>query len=64
LNSSVDTEQTITKLRHRNWSNPGWLKCQTITHTEASTSSTAIPAAPTAARCHLFAIIQASVVSQ
>src|SRR5437867_264838 len=64
LNSSVLTDETNITFRHRWFNSPGSLSHHRNVQTEASISSTYIPAAPTAARRHLLGIIQASLTLQ
>ena len=58
------TVQMIMTFSATSCTTPGWAYHQTIVATAASTSSTIMPAAETAIRCHLLGNRQASLTSQ
>jgi len=64
LNTIVLTEQMNITLRQIELSSPGWLYHHKKVAIEAKNSSTYIPAAPIAARCHLLGSIQESETLQ
>ena len=64
LKISVLTEQTNIVFRQMWFSSPGSVNHQTNVATEASTSSTYMPPAPIAARCHLLGSIHESETLQ
>ena len=58
--NTVPIEHTSIVFKHKELNRPGWLNDHRNVHTEARISSTYMPAAEIAMRCHLFGSIQES----